>query len=128
MSHKSPAELRSEAQAALKEFRGLEKIRARDRLALPQQEMPSQEPIVRGGNMYEVTHGYFEEQARLEAERCLQCKNAPCVAGCPVQIDIPRFIGRIAEGDYAGSLAVIREASLLPSICGRVCPQENQCQ
>lgn len=128
MSHKSPAELRSEAQAALKEFRGLEKVRTKDRLALPQQEMPSQDPIVRGGNMYEVTHGYFEEQARLEAERCLQCKNAPCVAGCPVQIDIPRFIGRIAEGDYAGSLAVIREASLLPSICGRVCPQENQCQ
>ena len=128
MSHKSPAELRSEAQAALQEFRDLEKVRARDRLALPQQEMPSQDPIVRAGNMHEVTHGYFEEQARVEAERCLQCKNAPCVEGCPVRIDIPRFIGHIAEGNYAASLSVIREASLLPSICGRVCPQENQCQ
>ncbi|MEE8440729.1 MAG: NADPH-dependent glutamate synthase [Spirochaetia bacterium] len=83
---------------------------------------------MRGGNMCEVTHGYFEEQALVEAERCLQCKNAPCVAGCPVRIDIPRFIGHIAEGDYAASLSAIREASLLPSICGRVCPQENQCQ
>jgi len=78
--------------------------------------------------MFEVTHGYFEEQAQLEAERCLQCRKAPCVEGCPVRIDIPRFIKHIAEGDYSASLAVIKETSLLPSICGRVCPQENQCQ
>ena len=128
MSHKIPAELRIQAAAVLQEFRGLEKVRTRDRLALPQQDMPSQDPIIRSGNMREVTHGYFEEQAQVEAERCLQCKNAPCVAGCPVQIDIPRFIGHIATGDYSASLAVIKEASLLPSICGRVCPQENQCQ
>ena len=128
MSHKSPAELRSEAAEILKDLQGLEKIRNRDRLAIPQQEMPSQDPVARGHNMYEVTYGYFEEQARVEAERCLQCRNAPCVQGCPVRIDIPRFIKHIAEGDYDASLAVIRETSLLPSICGRVCPQENQCQ
>ena len=78
--------------------------------------------------MFEVTYGYFEAQAQVEAARCLQCRNAPCVEGCPVQIDIPRFIKHVADGDYEGSLAVIRETSLLPSICGRVCPQENQCQ
>ncbi|MBM4088521.1 MAG: dihydropyrimidine dehydrogenase [Planctomycetes bacterium] len=90
--------------------------------------MPSQSPHVRNANMYEVTHGYFEEQARVEAERCLQCRDAPCIDGCPVRIDIPRFIRHVTEGDYAASLAVIKETSLLPAICGRVCPQENQCQ
>ncbi|HKJ86527.1 MAG TPA: NADPH-dependent glutamate synthase [Spirochaetia bacterium] len=128
MSHKSPAELRTEAVEILNGLQGMEKIRTKDRLAIPQQEMPAQDPDVRNANMFEVTYGYFEEQARVEAERCLQCRNAPCVAGCPVQIDIPRFIKHVADGDYEGSLGVIKETSLLPSICGRVCPQENQCQ
>ncbi len=128
MSHTSPIELRDQARRLLAELQAKEQLKARDRLAIPQQEMPSQDPIVRGRNMSEVTFGYFEEQARVEAERCLQCRNAPCVAGCPVQIDIPRFIRQVAEGDYEASLATIRETSLLPSICGRVCPQENQCQ
>ena len=128
MSHKQPAELRAEAIAALKELKTKEKLRAKDRIAIPPQEMPSQDPRVRSANMFEVTYGYFEEQARAEAERCLQCRNAPCIEGCPVQIDIPRFIRHVAEGDYAASLAVIKETSLLPAICGRVCPQENQCQ
>lgn len=128
MSHRTPSELREEAKRILEEFTGMEKIRAKDRIAIPQQEMPSQDPHARNANMYEVTYGYFEEQARVEAERCLQCRNAPCVEGCPVRIDIPRFIKHAAEGDYAASLAVIKEASLLPAICGRVCPQENQCQ
>ncbi|MFW5717492.1 MAG: NADPH-dependent glutamate synthase [Spirochaetota bacterium] len=128
MSHKKPAELRSEAALVLNDVSSKASLKTRDRLAIPQQEMPSQDPHARAGNMYEVTYGYFEEQARVEAERCLQCRNAPCVKGCPVQIDIPRFIKLVAEGDYAGSLAVIKETSLLPSICGRVCPQEAQCQ
>ena len=128
MSHKTPSELRAEAATILEEIRSKEKLRAKDRLAIPQQDMPSQDPHARTGNMYEVTYGYFEEQARIEAERCLQCRNAPCIAGCPVQIDIPRFIHHVADGNYAESLAVIKETSLLPSICGRVCPQESQCQ
>lgn len=128
MSHRTPAELRAEARSLLKDLKSLEKIRTRDRLGIPQQEMPAQDPTARAHNMHEVTYGYFEEQARVEAERCLQCRNAPCVAGCPGSIDIPRFIEHVAAGDYAASLGVIKETSLLPSICGRVCPQENQCQ
>jgi glutamate synthase (NADPH/NADH) small chain len=128
MSHKSPVELRDEARTALAEIEAKEVLKTKDRLAIPQQDMPSQDPHARGQNMFEVTYGYFEEQARVEAARCLQCRKAPCVNGCPVRIDIPRFIQHVADGDYAGSLAVIKEASLLPSICGRVCPQENQCQ
>lgn len=103
-------------------------LKPKQRLAIPQQEMPAQDPEERRGNMGEVALGYTEAQARLEAERCLQCPSAPCIAGCPVEIDIPRFIRKISEGDYAGSLEVIRETSLLPAICGRVCPQEVQCQ
>jgi glutamate synthase (NADPH/NADH) small chain len=90
--------------------------------------MPAQDPVARRGNMNEVALGYTEDQVKLEAKRCLQCKSKPCVKGCPVAIDIPRFIGKAEEGDFAGALAVIRETSLLPSICGRVCPQEVQCQ
>jgi glutamate synthase (NADPH/NADH) small chain len=103
-------------------------LKAKDRMAIPQQQMPAQDPVVRRANMSEVALGYSEEQVKLEAMRCLQCKSKPCVKGCPVAIDIPRFIGRAEEGDFAGALAVIRESSLLPSICGRVCPQESQCQ
>lgn len=90
--------------------------------------MPEQDPAVRRGNMDEVALGYSDEQARKEAERCLQCRNAPCVKGCPVGIDIPGFIGEIARGDNSAALRIIRESSLLPAICGRVCPQEKQCQ
>ena len=103
-------------------------LKPKDRLSLPRQEMPAQDPDIRRGNMNEVALGYFEEQVKVEAERCLQCKTAPCIAGCPVQIDIPGFIKAAAEGDYEKSLAIIKRTSLLPAICGRVCPQENQCQ
>ena len=103
-------------------------LKAKARIAIPQQEMPAQEPEARRANMNEVTCGYTEAEARVEAERCLQCKNAPCIAGCPVNIDIPRFIKKITEAEYDASLDVIKETSLLPAICGRVCPQENQCQ
>jgi glutamate synthase (NADPH) small chain len=120
---------------AADELKRLEAIRAegrslspRDRLALPVQDMPCQDSGERSGNMLEVAQGYTEAQARIEAERCLDCKNAPCVAGCPVQVDIPGFIKKIKEGDFAGSARVIKRTNLLPSICGRVCPQETQCQ
>ncbi len=100
----------------------------KDRMALPVQDMPCQEPAVRAHNMDEVALGYTEAQARVEAARCLQCKNAPCVAGCPVSIDIPGFIAFVAKGDYHGAADIIRKTNLLPAICGRVCPQEKQCQ
>ncbi|MFA5423277.1 MAG: NADPH-dependent glutamate synthase [Phycisphaerae bacterium] len=103
-------------------------LKPADRFEIPMQEMPSQDPVVRRGNVNEVALGYTEAQARLEAMRCLQCKNAPCVQGCPVRIKIKDFIAAIAEGDYKKSLQIIKENSLLPAVCGRVCPQEVQCQ
>jgi glutamate synthase (NADPH/NADH) small chain len=105
-----------------------EPMKPRERMKIPPQEIPEQDPMVRRTNIQEVALGYTEEQARVEAYRCLQCKNAPCVDGCPVRIDIPGFIAKIAEGDYKESIAIIKKNSLLPAVCGRVCPQENQCQ
>ena len=90
--------------------------------------MPSQDPKVRAHNFDEVALGYDEATAVEEATRCLNCKNMPCVAGCPVHIRIPAFIERVAAGDFDGAYAVITEASSLPAICGRVCPQESQCE
>ncbi len=100
----------------------------KERTTLDQQPMPVQEPSVRRRNMQEVAIGYTETQARIEANRCLQCKNAPCMKDCPVSINIPAFIHEIAKGNYADALGIIRQSSILPAICGRVCPQENQCQ
>jgi glutamate synthase (NADPH/NADH) small chain len=97
-------------------------------MALPPQEMPAQAPDRRRHNMDEVALGYGENQARLEAERCLGCKNEPCVKGCPVGVPIPRFIAEIQRGDFKAAADVIKETNLLPSVCGRVCPQEKQCQ
>lgn len=90
--------------------------------------MPEQEPSVRAGNFLEVACGYDEEMARNEAARCLHCKNMPCVSGCPVNVRIPEFIAKISDGDFAGAAAVIKDTSNLPAICGRVCPQETQCE
>ena len=101
---------------------------AKERMAIPPQAMPEQDPGVRAHNMGEVALGYSAEQARREASRCLQCPTKPCMQGCPVAIDIPGFLARAAEGDFAGALAIIRRSSLLPAVCGRVCPQEKQCQ
>ncbi len=103
-------------------------LKARDRMAIPAQAMPEQDPQARRRNVNEVAQGYTEEQARLESLRCLQCKNMPCVEGCPVRIRIRDFVGAIAEGDYRQALTIIKENSLLPAVCGRVCPQEVQCQ
>ncbi len=90
--------------------------------------MPVQDAKIRAKNFDEVALGYTEEQARNEAERCLNCKNKPCVSGCPVGIDIPAFISKIKEGDYEGAYQEITESSSLPAVCGRVCPQETQCE
>ena len=91
-------------------------------------EMPTQEPAVRAHNFSEVALGYTEEIALAEASRCLNCKNRPCVSGCPVNISIPEFIGKIKEKDYEGAYQVISQSSSLPAVCGRVCPQETQCE
>ena len=90
--------------------------------------MPSQDPNVRNKNFKEVTLGYTEEMALDEAQRCLNCKNKPCVSGCPVNIHIPDFIHKVAEGDFEGAYQIISLSSSLPAVCGRVCPQESQCE
>ena len=91
-------------------------------------EMPSQAPEVRAHNFNEVALGYTEEIALAEAERCLNCKNQPCVEGCPVGIHIPEFIAKVKERDYEGAYQIINRTSSLPAVCGRVCPQETQCE
>ncbi|HUV05302.1 MAG TPA: NADPH-dependent glutamate synthase [Armatimonadota bacterium] len=90
--------------------------------------MPRQDPEVRRKNFEEVALGYSVQEAVREAKRCLQCKNKPCVAGCPVEIDIPEFVRLIAEGKFAEAAAEIKKTNALPAICGRVCPQEDQCE
>ncbi len=97
-------------------------------MSLKKNEMPSQEPNVRNKNFREVALGYSSEQAIDEAKRCLNCKNRPCVSGCPVNIMIPDFIAKMAEGDFEGAYQVIAKSSALPAVCGRVCPQESQCE
>ncbi len=92
------------------------------------QPMPAQPPEERRRNFQEVALGYSAGQAAAEAARCLACKNKPCVAGCPVGIDIPGFLARAAEQDFAGAYEVIARDSSLPAVCGRVCPQETQCE
>ena len=87
-----------------------------------------QDPKVRATNFEEVCYGYNEEEAVMEASRCLNCKNARCVNGCPVKIDIPAFISQVKEKDYIGAANTIAKSSALPAVCGRVCPQESQCE
>jgi glutamate synthase (NADPH/NADH) small chain len=103
-------------------------LKAKDRYQIPVQDMPAQDGVERRSNMAEVATGYTEIQARLEAMRCLQCRNAPCMEGCPVRIRIREFVTAIADGNFKEALAIIKENSLLPAVCGRVCPQEVQCQ
>ncbi|KUK83321.1 MAG: NADPH-dependent glutamate synthase beta chain and related oxidoreductase, partial [Pelotomaculum thermopropionicum] len=90
--------------------------------------MEAQEPRKRSRNFNEVALGYSEEAVVAEANRCLQCKKAPCRQGCPVEVDIPAFIGMVAERDFTGAIKKIKEKNSLPAICGRVCPQESQCE
>jgi len=125
--HKSLEQLDKQAKEILETYNN-DSISMKERTSIPLQEMPSQDPSVRITNMEEVALGYTENQVKVEAMRCLQCKNKPCIEGCPVGIDIPAFIASAAKGDFAKANEKIKESSLLPSICGRVCPQENQCQ
>lgn len=90
--------------------------------------MPSQDPNVRNKNFKEVALGYTEEMAIGEAQRCLNCKNKPCVNGCPVNVRIPEFVAKVAEGDFAEAYNIITSTNSLPAVCGRVCPQETQCE
>ncbi|MBO7175812.1 MAG: NADPH-dependent glutamate synthase [Clostridia bacterium] len=90
--------------------------------------MTEADPIERSHSFEEVAKGYSPEQAINEAKRCLNCKNRPCVSGCPVGVRIPEFIAKVAEGDFEGAYAVIKQTNSLPAVCGRVCPQESQCE
>jgi len=90
--------------------------------------MPEQDPKVRSTNFDEVPLGYTEEQAVIEAGRCLQCKKPLCITGCPVDVNIPEFIKLITERDFIGAARKIKDTNSLPAICGRVCPQESQCE
>ena len=92
------------------------------------QPMPEQEPNVRNHNFLEVSDGYTEEMAIREALRCLSCRKSPCMSGCPVNVRIPDFIAKVAIGEFEEAYQIISETSSLPAICGRVCPQENQCE
>ena len=101
---------------------------AKANMSLTRNEMPTQDAKVRAHNFDEVALGYSEETAVDEAMRCLNCKNMPCVDGCPVRINIPEFISKIKEGDFEGAYQIISKSSSLPAVCGRVCPQETQCE
>ncbi len=100
----------------------------KDRLKIPRQKMPEQTPQERIKNFKEVPFGYTPELAIKEAQRCLQCKKTVCIDGCPVEIDIPEFIRLIAEGDFGAAARELKKNNSLPAICGRVCPQEDQCE
>ena len=95
---------------------------------IPRQAMPEQDPKERIRNFEEVPRGYTPETAILEAKRCIQCKKPGCVEGCPVDVQIPKFIKQIAEGDFLGAARTLKETNSLPAVCGRVCPQEDQCE
>lgn len=100
----------------------------KERMAIERQKMPEQDPVRRSRNFEEVNLGLTEEQAILEARRCLQCKHRKCVEGCPVRVSIPEFIDRLAAGDLPGAARILQKDNALPAVCGRVCPQEVQCE
>lgn len=109
-------------------LRKADDLTPKERLSLPKQPMPERAPEERRRSQEEVPLGFDEVHAMLEACRCLECKAKPCVAGCPVGVDIPGFIRLVRKGDFAGAIAKIRECNCLPAVTGRVCPQETQCQ
>ena len=129
MGHLSAEELQNKAKLILEDILAKEEpLKVKDRMKIPSQITPQQDEFARRHNLDEVTLGLTLEQARLEAMRCLQCVKKTCVNDCPVFIEIPGFIKYIADGDMQGAVDEIKKVSLLPSICGRVCPQESQCQ
>ncbi len=129
MNNMTNEEIQEKAKLLLEELLNSEEpLKPRDRMKIPPQAMPHQDEFARRHNLDEVALGLTMEQARLEAMRCLQCVKKTCVNDCPVFIDIPGFIKYIADGDMQGAADEIKKVSLLPSICGRVCPQETQCQ
>ncbi len=126
-THKTYDELAGEASeiwASLKD----KKLTQKERTQVKMQDMPTLDPKKRAALMDEVAMGYTEEQAMVEAQRCLNCKNKPCVKGCPVGVRIPEFIEAIQRGEFKEAVDIIKTTNLLPAICGRVCPQEKQCQ
>lgn len=106
----------------------MSELTQRQRLQISRQDMPVQDPVDRGGNFNEVALGFTEELARQEAERCLQCARPQCIEGCPVEVLIPEFIRALREGDMLGAVRAMKVKNSLPAICGRVCPQEVQCE
>ncbi|MGZ4740075.1 MAG: hypothetical protein ACXVLM_12775, partial [Ilumatobacteraceae bacterium] len=100
----------------------------RERLAIDRQEMPTRDPGERSGTFAEVNLGFTERLAMLEAQRCLACKRATCVDGCPVAVDIPTFVRQIEDGDFAAAAETLFGDNTLPAVTGRVCPQEHQCE
>ena len=105
-----------------------EKISNKERMKIQRQIMPEQDPLVRRNNFSEVNLGFTEELAKMEALRCIQCPKPTCIEGCPVGVKINEFIALVADGDFLGAAAKMKEDNLLPAICGRVCPQEDQCE
>jgi len=103
-------------------------MKASERMKIPRQKMPEQPPEQRISNFDEVNLGLGEKEAILEAQRCLQCKKAKCIEGCPVRVDIPGFLAAVADGDFAKAAQLLKATNALPAICGRVCPQETQCE
>jgi len=97
-------------------------------MSLTKVPMPEQDPVVRAGNFLEVAEGYTKEMAMEEATRCLNCKKKPCMDGCPVNVHIPEFVAEVAEGNFAAAYEIIKATNSLPAVCGRVCPQETQCE
>jgi len=125
--HKTYDELAKEAKDIWAEMKE-KTLTQKERCKIEMQEMPTLEPKKRASLMDEVAIGYTEEQAIIEAQRCLNCKNKPCVKGCPVGVRIPEFIEAIQRGAFKEAVDIIKTTNLLPAICGRVCPQEKQCQ
>ena len=126
--HEDPQILNAKAVEIVKDLVAKEKVTPKDRMAIPVQKPAVLDPLQRSRWQEEVEKTFTPAQAVAEANRCLQCKNTPCVKGCPVNINIPGFLNLAAQGKFAEAVAVIKESSLLPAICGRVCPQERQCQ
>ena len=97
-------------------------------MSMTKHPMPEQEPLVRNHNFDEVALGYTAEMAVEEAKRCVKCKKPRCISGCPVNVHIPEFVAKVAEGEFEEAYKIITSTNSLPAVCGRVCPQENQCE